>query len=449
MCMGTVVCTTSAGTISLVADTTLPDPNDEITVWVHTDEPLLFMAIGIYVNGDATITSAMSEADCNDFGWENGWSSDPVIDPNGWVSLNGLCWAADANDIVGYFKFRYNSGQVAIYIDQENSLAGNWGSNFTFSTESLLFGELTLPPMQEPNEPTAVLIQCPPGTGGLRGWDQSLFSGAPERFEMASWYSDPNVIEISSDITTNQIWTSDKIYRITGRPVQVQALLIIEPGTMIIFDAMRSLVVNNGGTLISRGTPDKPIIYTCDYIYFDYPDYIGCYWQIMPYYGPDYWFAIYVDETASPATTVTYSFIEGAIVGIYTKNIRLDNPIENNYLFGNHVGIFESGPHLTDIRNNLCFYSDDSGIQVYLADPNSGVSDADTLLTIEQNTCDAWQDYGISIVGVSDVNEIPTVHLINNIVSESAVCGLELWGGPMWGLVINTGYYSNGANKNW
>lgn len=278
LCMGTVVCTTSAGTISLVADTTLPDPNDEITVWVHTDEPLLFMAIGIYVNGDATITSAMSEADCNDFGWENGWSSDPVIDPNGWVSLNGLCWAADANDIVGYFKFRYNSGQVAIYIDQENSLAGNWGSNFTFSTESLLFGELTLPPMQEPNEPTAVLIQCPPGTGGLRGWDQSLFSGAPERFEMASWYSDPNVIEISSDITTNQIWTSDKIYRITGRPVQVQALLIIEPGTMIIFDAMRSLVVNNGGTLISRGMPDKPIIYTCDYIYFDYPDYIGCYW---------------------------------------------------------------------------------------------------------------------------------------------------------------------------
>lgn len=40
--------TAAAGSISLTADTAPPDPNDEITVWVHTDAPLLFMNIGLH-----------------------------------------------------------------------------------------------------------------------------------------------------------------------------------------------------------------------------------------------------------------------------------------------------------------------------------------------------------------------------------------------------------------
>jgi len=66
--MGLFVCTASAETISLVADTTLPYPSDEITVWVHADEPLMCLSLAVFVTGDAAITTAMSEADCADFG---------------------------------------------------------------------------------------------------------------------------------------------------------------------------------------------------------------------------------------------------------------------------------------------------------------------------------------------------------------------------------------------
>lgn len=38
-------------------------------------------------------------------------------------------------------------------------------------------------------------------------------------------------IEITSDITTNQIWTADNTYHIAN-DINVQALLVIEPGTV-------------------------------------------------------------------------------------------------------------------------------------------------------------------------------------------------------------------------
>lgn len=440
----------SAGTISLTADTSPPDPNEEITVWVHTDEPLLFMELDAYVTGDATITSAMSEADCNEFGWENGWGFESIIDdPNGWVSIGGICWAADANDTVGYFKFRYHSGQVTVYIDQENSMAGNWNGNSTFSSEVLLFGQMILPEPIEPNEPTPVLVQCPLGSGGPSRGESDDFSGWSEEFGrgMEDLDSEPNIIEIDSDITTNQIWTSDNVYYITAETVNVQALLVVEPNTLVIFGYDCAMFVNNGGTLISRGTPDQPIIYTCDGLYFYYPERLGYYWFYYPgtYY---YYCPIYIESTASPATTIAYSFVEGAIQGIVTNNIRLDNPIENNYLFGNRYGVLEYGPKLTDIRNNLCFYNDEAGIEVYLGDVN-GATDANNIFTIEQNTCDAYQYCGITVHGAADANEVPTVHLLNNIVSESYWYGLNLGGGPMWLLVANTGYFDNNlANKN-
>jgi sugar lactone lactonase YvrE len=141
------VCTVSAGSISLVCDNNMPDPNEEVTVYVHTDTPLFALGACIFVIGDANITTGMCEADCNQYGWDNGWNSDPYIDPNGWVYLSGVRWASDANGTVGYFKFRYNSGQVSVYFDQEWSLGigFDWESRETsysaFSQDILLFGE--------------------------------------------------------------------------------------------------------------------------------------------------------------------------------------------------------------------------------------------------------------------------------------------------------------------
>jgi hypothetical protein len=137
--------------IYLTCDNNKPEPNDEVTIQVHSAAPLFAMELGIYISGDANITTAMSEADCNNFGWDNGWNSDPYIDPNGYVYLNGLKWNADVNGVIGYVKFRYHSGQVSVYIDTEYSLAVKWdddeyGSYVPFSQETILIA-------RDPNEP--------------------------------------------------------------------------------------------------------------------------------------------------------------------------------------------------------------------------------------------------------------------------------------------------------
>ena len=124
--------------------------------------------------------------------------------------------------------------------------------------------------------------------------------------------SEGGIVEVYSDITTNQIWTSNNIYYI-GNSIQVQALLVIEPGTTLWLDNECGLFVNNGGTLISAGTPDNPIIYTSVY---EEPD-----WA-------DFYCAIYVEKTASPATKITYNQVEFAEAAITTDNIKLNTPIQ-------------------------------------------------------------------------------------------------------------------------
>ena len=254
---------------------------------------------------------------------------------------------------------------------------------------------------------------------------------------------EPNIIEINSDITTNQIWTANNIYHINSL-INVTALLVIEPGTVIYFAYQAGLTINNGGTLISKGTPDKPIIYTCDFMYPDY----GYYFEYLEYYQWQYFYPAYIESTASPATTITYSFVEGAVEGIVINNITLDHPIENNHLFGNAYGIVEFGPKLTDIKNNLCFYNYYDGIYVKMSDANE-IGDANTTITIENNTCDSYQDVGIMVHGASNESGAGQVMLVNNIVSGSYMYGLNLVSGYMNAVVASTGYYGNANNKNW
>ena len=492
----------SSGEISFVGEGYIPEPNEEITLQIQTDTPLFAMGAAIYVVGDANITGATCEADCNQFGWDNGWNSDPYIDPNGWVYIGGVRWASDANGIIGYIKFRYNSGCVNVYIDQEDSLAFSWDANgchdVSFSTDSLVFGtcdandssqsensleenisaaevnNVNLPLsgflQQAQQEPRGHLMRCPVNSNSLnnsetvstsfwktldnRNFQNNIMSelAVEDGGGQSLMGSEPNIIEINSDITTNQIWTANNVYYVTT-PINVQALLVIEPGTIIMFsDADEyydcALYVNNGGTLISKGTPDKPIVYTCDFLYFKEPKEIGCYWQYIEASGKYSFCPIFIERTASTATTVIYNFIEGGHYGILTDNISLDHPIENNYLSGNFYGIFEGGTRHTDIINNLCFYNFDSGIEIYLADAN-GTGDANSHVLIQNNTCDRFQNQGIYIHGVMDANQAGTVMLINNIVTESYWYGISLVDGDMWAIVSNTGYGANRRNKNW
>jgi parallel beta-helix repeat protein len=138
--------------IYLTCDNNAPEPNDEVTIQIHSVAPLFDMAIGIYVVGDANITTAMNEADCNNFGWDNGWSSDPYIDPNGYVYLGSVKWDADANGVIGYAKFRYHSGQVSVYFDQEYSGAFSWNWE-SLSGGYVPFSQETLYVSRDPNGP--------------------------------------------------------------------------------------------------------------------------------------------------------------------------------------------------------------------------------------------------------------------------------------------------------
>ena len=239
-------------------------------------------------------------------------------------------------------------------------------------------------------------------------------------------------IYVDSDITSNTVWTSDNTYHVLAN-INVQALLVIEPGTIVEFAYGTGMFINNGGTLISCGTPDNPIIYTSDseYLHYNY-----------------YFCAIYIEETASSSTKITYSHIESSQFGIVTSNKRLDTSIENNYFYYNSYGIFEKGTELTDISNNLIFKSQYSGIEIFL-ESATGQTDANSYILIQNNTCDYYQDCGITIHGVQDINDAGWVVLANNIVSESQWYGLYLIDDYVYASVLNTGYYGNTYNKNW
>ena len=245
---------------------------------------------------------------------------------------------------------------------------------------------------------------------------------------------DGNVVTVDSDITSNTVWTSDNTYHVLA-DINVQALLVIEPGTTIYFsyDNYAAMFINNGGTLISCGTPDNPVIYTSD---SEYPDY------------DDYYCPIYIEETASSLTKVTYSYIEWAYAGVVVLDRRLEANIENNYFVNCVFGIVEYGLDHTDISNNLFYGSGYGAIEVNMTSL-SGEASSDSQIYIQNNTCDYSPQWdGISVYGVPNLDDAGFVLLRNNLVSNNGRYGLVLANGYMYASVLNTGYYGNAYNKN-
>lgn len=77
--------------------------------------------------------------------------------------------------------------------------------------------------------------------------------------------TDPNVVTVTSDITTNTTWKADKIYFMKGTiHVLSGATLTIEPGTLIKGDKATKacLVISRGGKINADGTADNPIVFT-------------------------------------------------------------------------------------------------------------------------------------------------------------------------------------------
>nr|WP_294774890.1 T9SS type A sorting domain-containing protein [uncultured Flavobacterium sp.] len=101
---------------------------------------------------------------------------------------------------------------------------------------------------------------------------RGAFAPAPTAQWTDSWTNfDPNnavygtvTNVISTDITTNTTWTSDKVYELNGTIyVRNNATLTIQPGTVIRSNvAASALFVTRGAKLNAIGTASQPIVFT-------------------------------------------------------------------------------------------------------------------------------------------------------------------------------------------
>jgi len=83
----------------------------------------------------------MSEADCNNYGWDNDWNSDYYIDPEGWFMINDVSWEGTVSGTIGYFKFQYYSGQVTVSIDEISEAFDPNCQPVLFCGQPLIFGD--------------------------------------------------------------------------------------------------------------------------------------------------------------------------------------------------------------------------------------------------------------------------------------------------------------------
>jgi hypothetical protein len=110
--------------------------------------------------------------------------------------------------------------------------------------------------------------------------------------------SSPLVI-VNQNITASTTWTSDKVYQVTGdRYLSGGAILTIQPGTTVKFDAGASLTVGyyDNTTLIANGTANSPIIFTSS--------------AASPTAGA--WEGLYFDSFTSSNTSLTYCNVQYA-----------------------------------------------------------------------------------------------------------------------------------------
>lgn len=132
----------SVPAIYLTTNNCTPSAGQEVTVYVYSESSIFVMDIWANVTGNADLTSAMSIADCNEYGWDAGWQMDSYFDDEGWVYFGGVAWPDETAGNVGYFKFIYQSGQVTISILEEFSSAFDSECQAVrFSTEPLIVGQ--------------------------------------------------------------------------------------------------------------------------------------------------------------------------------------------------------------------------------------------------------------------------------------------------------------------
>jgi hypothetical protein len=452
LCLAVLSQNIYANQIELVGEGFIPDPNQEITVQIQTDASLFCMGLGIEVSGDATITSAMCEADCNDFGWSNGWNSDPYIDPNGLVYLSGVAWSSIATGTVGYVTFQYHSGQVAVSI----FYSGVYDSNFLevpASDKILLFGQI---------DPNAMLIE----ESILTDPGETIIIGNPDP-NMGSQLGDSNSItnlidngqtliqqtesieELSNPLGSRIL--QSKTYRITTLPLEIEGHVVIPAGTKLIapFDPNNNIIEVMPGGLLDMG---KAGVYSEP----NFPDILPPV-EILPE-DPNQYFrhnniGIYIRRGANPLCRIYNTVVSHCRIGIIADE-GLTSPIQNVITFGCYDGIYLFAPN-SIIDSEFWLYGAvgeefynyiGAGIYINLDGWAYPYPSAEINRTIAYSG-----DVGIFIEGhaidpnLSDPNQtVPKVKVLNSILSYSYIVGFYKTTADAWIDLSYCAFYENG-----
>jgi hypothetical protein len=89
-------------------------PGSIVRLEIETDETMSAMQAWIYINGDAIITGAINRSDCAAYGWDPGFSFDPLGIGTKTVEIKCGNFMGNSGPIVAYVEVTYGSDQVIV-----------------------------------------------------------------------------------------------------------------------------------------------------------------------------------------------------------------------------------------------------------------------------------------------------------------------------------------------
>jgi subtilisin family serine protease len=197
-----------------------------------------------------------------------------------------------------------------------------------------------------------------------------------------------NQTNFSGTITGDVLWTSDRIYNVTGNlGIAPGATLTIQPGTTIKFTG--NFALNIGGTLIADGTSSEPITF-------------------MPSTTGGTWNRIYFDDTSTDAVT------DG--LGNYIRNSTRSVRAPTAYVSGNILRyVSVQGATNGIVCNNATPYlyqvtTDKGGVNCTLGD---------TPLWLQNSTLAA----GVNVTGTLPAYPIPEPLPVNVTIQRNTIRG--------------------------
>jgi hypothetical protein len=145
-------------------------PSDEIVVLVYSDEVLISVDVILeVVGGQATSVGAMSPADSADYGWDPGFTFDPIGTPGESVEICAATFSGAPPGEVGYFLLHgEGSGQITLRLRPGDSCGG--ASIDIHGQEAAVSGEIVIYQISEPNCWDETECPCQPyGDGSCNG----------------------------------------------------------------------------------------------------------------------------------------------------------------------------------------------------------------------------------------------------------------------------------------